>query len=199
MQRACAQSTTWPSAHDSGSSSPLPVQLCGLLQIQGLQLHGGCGPLLWLVHCESTNQPRTGKRSTHSKAANTATGNKASSSDRCRVYTTPPETPAVTLKAPLKFNRPAHESLGDENEPLLDKDTMPHIISAESPDKKSKCCDKLNETGSPNESPLEKTPPDNPRTPPRRSQREKRPPGLHDVGTTFDSDSPPRSTTTSSD
>ena len=40
--------------------------------------------------CESTNQPSTGKRSTYSKAANTATGNKASSSDRCTVYTTPP-------------------------------------------------------------------------------------------------------------
>ena len=50
----------------------------------------------------------------------------------------------------------------------------PHL-SAESPDKMSKCCDKLNETGSPNESPLAKTTPDNPRTPPRRSG-EKRPP-----------------------
>ena len=77
----------------------------------------------------------------------------------------PPETPAVTIKAPLKFNRPPNESLGDENEPLLDKDIMPHTLSAESPDKKFKCCDKLNETGSPNESHLAKTPPDNPRTP----------------------------------
>ena len=68
----------------------------------------------------------------------------------------PPETPPI--KAPLKFNRPPNESLGDEKEPLLDKDIMPHIISAQSPDKKSKCCDKLNETGSPNESPLAKTP-----------------------------------------
>ena len=69
----------------------------------------------------------------------------------------PPETPAVTINAPLKFNYPPNESL-DENEPLLDKDIMPRILSAESPDKKSKCCDKLNETGSPNESPLAKTP-----------------------------------------
>ena len=50
----------------------------------------------------------------------------------------PPVTPAVTIKAPLKFNRPPNESLGDENDPLLDKDVMPHIFSAESPDKKSK-------------------------------------------------------------
>ena len=66
----------------------------------------------------------------------------------------PPETPAVTIKVPFKFNRPPSESLGDENEPLLDKDITPRILSAESPDKKSKRCDKLNETGSPNESPL---------------------------------------------
>ena len=85
----------------------------------------------------------------------------------------PPETPPI--KAPLKFNRPPNESLGDEKEPLLDKDIMPHILSAQSPDKKSKCCDKLNETGSPNESPLAKTPPDNPRTPPD-NPREKRVP-----------------------
>ena len=87
-----------------------------------------------------------------------------------------PETPAVTIKVPLKFNRPPNESLGDENEPLLDKDIMPRILSAELPDKKFKCCDKLNKTGSSNESPLAKTPQDNPRTSPRRSQREKRPP-----------------------
>ena len=93
----------------------------------------------------------------------------------------PPETPAVTIKAPLKFNRPQSDSLRDENGPLLDKDIMPHTLSAESPHKKSKCCDKLNETVSPNESPFAKTPPDNLRTPPGRSQREKRPPvGLGD-------------------
>ena len=51
MQRACAQSTSWPSARGSGTSLPLPVHLCGLLQIQGLQLHGGCGPLFWLADC----------------------------------------------------------------------------------------------------------------------------------------------------
>ena len=105
----------------------------------------------------------------------------------------PPETQAVTIKAPLKFNRPPNESLGDENEPLLDKNIMTHILSAESPDKKSKCCDKLNETGLP----LAKTPPDNPRTPPD-GLREKTVP-VWDLGTTFDSDSPPQSTTTSSD
>ena len=92
----------------------------------------------------------------------------------CPIF--PPETPAVTIKAPLKFNCPPNESLGDENKPLLDKDIMPHILSAGSPDKESRCCNKRNETGSPNESPLAKTPPDNPRSPPRRSQREKRPP-----------------------
>ena len=59
----------------------------------------------------------------------------------------------------------------------LREDIMPHILSAGSPEKESRCCDQLNETGSPNESPLEKTPPpDNPRTRPRRSHREKRPP-----------------------
>ena len=31
MQRACAQSTTWPPARGSGTSLPLPVHLCGLL------------------------------------------------------------------------------------------------------------------------------------------------------------------------
>ena len=36
---------------------------------------------------------------------------------------------------------------------------MPHNLSAGSPDKESRCCDKLNETGLPNESPLAKTPP----------------------------------------
>ena len=51
MQRACAQSTTWSSARGSGTSLPFQVHLCGLLQIQGLQLHGGCGPLLWLADC----------------------------------------------------------------------------------------------------------------------------------------------------
>ena len=78
----------------------------------------------------------------------------------------PPKKTIVKIKAPLKFNCPPNESLGDEIEPLLDKDIMPHILSAESPDKESKRCDKLNETGSPNESPLAKTPPGNPRTPP---------------------------------
>ena len=33
----------------------------------------------------------------------------------------PPETPAVTIKAPLEFNRPPNESLGDENEPCWTK------------------------------------------------------------------------------
>ena len=75
----------------------------------------------------------------------------------CHIF--PPETPAVTIKAPLKFNCPPNESLGDENKPLLEKDIMPHILSAGSPDEESRCCDKLNETGSPNESPLAKTPP----------------------------------------
>ena len=51
MQRACAQSTTWPSARGPRTSLPLPVHLWGLLQIQGLQLHGGCGPLFWLADC----------------------------------------------------------------------------------------------------------------------------------------------------
>ena len=74
----------------------------------------------------------------------------------CPIF--PPETPAVKIKAPLKFNCPPNESLGDENKSLLDKDIMPHILSAGSPDKEeSRCCD-------------------NPRTPPRRPQREKRPP-----------------------
>ena len=41
----------------------------------------------------------------------------------CPIF--PPETPAVTIKAPLKFNCPPNESLGDENKPLLDKDIMP--------------------------------------------------------------------------
>ena len=65
----------------------------------------------------------------------------------------PPETLAVTIEAPLKFNCPPNESLEDENEPLPGKDIMPHILSAESPDKESKCCDNFNKTGSPNESP----------------------------------------------
>ena len=51
MQRACAQSTTWSSARGSGTSLPLPVHLCRLLQTQGLQIHGGCGPLTWLAPC----------------------------------------------------------------------------------------------------------------------------------------------------
>ena len=63
------------------------------------------------------------------------------------------ETPAVTIKAPLKFKCPPNESLGDENEPLLDTDIMPHILSAESPDKESKCCDKLNAPGHPTSHP----------------------------------------------
>ena len=70
----------------------------------------------------------------------------------------PPKTTIVTIKALLKFNCPPNESLGDEIEPLLEKDIMPHILSAESPDKESESCDKLNKTGSPNESPLAKTP-----------------------------------------
>ena len=74
----------------------------------------------------------------------------------CPIF--PPETPAVTIKAPLKFNCPPNESLGNENKPLLDKDIMPHIFSAGSPDKESRCCDKPNETGSTNDSPLAKTP-----------------------------------------
>ena len=76
------------------------------------------------------------------------------------------------------------------------QDIIPHILSAGSPDKESRCCDKLNKTGSPNESPLAKNPrithglhPDGP--------REKNDP-LWDLGTTFDCDSPPRPTTTSS-
>ena len=46
----------------------------------------------------------------------------------CPIF--PPETPAVTIKAPLEFNCPPNESLGDENKPLLEKDIMPHILSA---------------------------------------------------------------------
>ena len=44
---------------------------------------------------------RSGTRSTYSKAANTATGNKPSSSDRCSVNTRPPKTPTVTIETPL--------------------------------------------------------------------------------------------------
>ena len=33
----------------------------------------------------------------------------------CPIF--PPKTPAVTIKAPLKFNCPSNESLGDENKP----------------------------------------------------------------------------------
>ena len=51
MQRACVQSTTWSFARSSGTSLPLPVHLCRLLQTQGLQIHGGCGPLTWLAPC----------------------------------------------------------------------------------------------------------------------------------------------------
>ena len=48
---ATPSATTWLSARGSGTSLPLPVHLCGLLRIQGLQLHGGCGPLFWLADC----------------------------------------------------------------------------------------------------------------------------------------------------
>ena len=109
----------------------------------------------------------------------------------------PPETPAVTIKAPLKFNCPPNESLGDENKPLLDKDIMPHILSAGSPDKESRCCDKLNETGSPNKLPLAKTPRITHGLPPDGARGKSDP--LWDLGNTFDCDSPLRSTTTSSD
>ena len=65
----------------------------------------------------------------------------------------PPETPAVTIKAPLKFNRPPNESLGDEDEPLLDKDIMPHTLSTESPDKKYNVVINLPKPGHPTSHP----------------------------------------------
>ena len=68
---------------------------------------------------------------------------------------------------------------------------MPHAFSTGSPDKEFNCYDKLNETGSlDKESSLAQTSPD--------GSREKSD-SLRDLGTTFDSDKPPRSTTTSSD
>ena len=60
MQRACAQSTTWPSARGPRTSLPLPVHLFGLLQIQGLQLHGGCGPLFWFSIVQQSQDGSSG-------------------------------------------------------------------------------------------------------------------------------------------
>ena len=170
------------------------MHLSGLLQIQGLQLHGVCGPLFWLADCaaitrwffrscvspvnQRTNpeqaqdppeaKPQTPQPETKRQVLTGAQFTQHPPEANCAIF--PPETPAVTIKAPLKFNCPSNESLGDENKPLLNKDIMPHILSAGSPDKESRCCDKLNETGLPNESPLAKTPrithglpPDDPR------------------------------------
>ena len=63
---------------------------------------------------------------------------------------------------------------------------MPHILSAGSPDKESRCCDKLNETESPNKSPLAKTPRINhglPQTVPERKATPCETWGLHSIVT----------------
>ena len=128
------------------------------------------------VSCESTNSSNrtiAAERPTHGIAAKPEIGNQTSSSDWWTVYTTPPESSAVTIKIPLKYNCPPNESLRIENEPLPDRWIMPNIFSIRSPDEESNW-DKPNETGSfDKESPLAQTPADDPRTPHWRSQKEK--------------------------
>ena len=78
-----------------------------------------------------------------------------------------PETPAVTIKTPLKCNCPPKSPLRVQNKRLLDKGFKQYNFPPGSPDEESNCCDKLNETLSPDKRlPVAQFPAENLRTPP---------------------------------